>query len=222
LARTGSTVCTFDYSTAVDANFTNNRHHSNVCFAQGDIFCPPYEAASFDKVLCLGVIQHTPSPRRAFESLLRFVKPGGTIVIDVYRLSWRSFLVGKYYMRPITRRLSPKLLHRLVKSHVGWLYPFTGFLHKVVGQRARTLSWAMGMADYRGVYPVDDATAREMSELDTFDMLAPAYDRPQTPGRVRAWLEGSGLSDIHIGFRGNFIVARGTKPESPLPPGGGA
>ena len=50
----------------------------------------------------------------------------------------------------------------------------------------------------------------------TFGMLLPAYDRPQTLERVRAWFESAGLRDIHVGLRTSLIVARDTKPETRL------
>jgi 2-polyprenyl-3-methyl-5-hydroxy-6-metoxy-1,4-benzoquinol methylase len=108
LARTGAAVFAFDSSAAVESNRTNNGSLGNVHFAQADIYAPPYEKESFDRILCVGVIQHCPSPRRAFETLVPFLKPGGEIVIDVYRLSWRCLLLGKYYLRPLTRHCDPR------------------------------------------------------------------------------------------------------------------
>jgi SAM-dependent methyltransferase len=212
LAATGARVCTFDYSAAVVANYKNNGHHRNVSFAQADIYGPPYQPGSFDKVLCIGVIQHCPSPKKAFMSLTKFVKPGGQIVVDVYRFDWKSLFSGKYYLRPITRRMSHATLHKFVRLHVGWVYPFTGLVQKVLGRPGRSLSWALAMADYRGVYPVNDAMLREHSLLDTFDMLAPAYDRPQTISRVRRWFAEAGLIDVVVKPGWNGIEAQGYRP----------
>ena len=212
LAATGAEVCTFDYSRAIDANYDNNRAAENVSFCQADIYAPPYAPASFDKVLCVGVLQHCPSPKRAFQSLVRLVRPGGEIFVDCYRLFWKSPFLGKYYLRPLTRRLPPRALHRFVRFHVGWVYPLTGLLHRLIGRRARSVSWALAMADHRGQFPVGDAKARELCLLDTFDMLAPAYDRPRTLGVVRRWFEEAGLVDIHVRPGINGVAAGGRKP----------
>lgn len=212
LAKTGATLCTFDYSAAVDANRRNNGRYSNVCFAQADIYNPPYETASFDKVLCIGVLQHCPDPRSAFMSLVRFLKPGGEIVIDHYRLYWKSLLFGKYYLRPITRRMSPKLLHKFVRFHVGWVYPLTGLIHKLAGRPIRGFSWLLGVADYRGVHDLDEDALYEHALLDTFDMLAPAYDRPKTLGQIRRWFADAGLVDVVVKPGWNGIEARGRRP----------
>ncbi len=212
LAQTGATLCTFDYSAAVDANRRNNGKYDNVCFAQADIYNPPYEHGSFDKVLCIGVIQHCPDPRAAFMSLVRFLKPGGEIVIDHYRFYWKSFLFGKYYLRPITRRLSPQTLHRFVRFHVGWVYPLTGLIHKLAGRPIRGFSWLLGVADYRGVHDLDEKALYEHALLDTFDMLAPAYDRPKTLGQIRRWFAEAGLVDVVVKPGWNGIEARGRRP----------
>ena len=212
LARSGARVCTFDYSAAVDVNLRNNSAAENVCFAQADIYSPPYQQGSFDKVLCVGVLQHCPSPKQALTSLVRFLKPGGEIVVDVYRLSWKSLFLGKYYLRPLTRRIPAETLYAFVRFHVGWVYPLTGLVQKMIGRRGRSLSWMLGMADYRGKFTADDATLREHALMDTFDMLAPAYDRPQTLGMVRRWFEEAGLVDVDVQPGVNGLEARGKRP----------
>ena len=77
LLSTGAEVYSFDYSDAVEANWKSNGHRSNLNLFQGDIFNIPFEDQSFDKVFCLGVIQHTPDPELAFSSLAAKVRPGG-------------------------------------------------------------------------------------------------------------------------------------------------
>ena len=211
LAKTGADVCTFDYSLAINSNFENNRQFKNVSFAQADIYHPPYLPGSFDKVLCIGVLQHCPSPKKAFLKLAEFLKPGGEIVVDVYRLSWKSLLLGKYYLRPITRRMPAKLLRRCVHGHVRVMYPVTGLAHRFIGSSARHLSLLMGMADYRGQFDADQETLRELSELDTFDMLAPAYDRPQTLAAVRNWFEEAKLVQVQVAPGYNGIEGRGRR-----------
>ena len=212
LVRTGAEVHTFDYSAAINANRANVGERPNVSFAQADIYAPPYEKASFNKVICLGVIQHCPDPEAAFRSLCRFLAPGGEIVIDVYRLSWKCVLFGKYYVRPFIRGLSNSELHDLVRAHVGRVYHLTGRVHNISDSFARKLSTILAVADYRGLYGLDAGTAREFSELDTFDMLAPTFDKPQTLTRVRRWLEAAGLEKITVRPGYNGLEARGSRP----------
>jgi 2-polyprenyl-3-methyl-5-hydroxy-6-metoxy-1,4-benzoquinol methylase len=208
LAGTGAEVWSIDATAAVESNAANNARHPNLHFAQADLFAPPFAPGSFDRVLCVGVLQHTPDPARAFAGLAALLKPGGHLAIDVYRLGWRCLLTPKYALRPLTRRLAPERLHRLVRAHVAWVHPLTGALHRVVGGRARHLTWMLGVADYRGLYPMDAATARELAELDTFDMLAPAHDHPQTVRAVRRWAERAGLERVEVEGAGGLVLLR--------------
>jgi SAM-dependent methyltransferase len=212
LVATGADVWSIDYSAAIEANHRNNGRAPNLHLAQADILRPPFAAGSFDRVLCIGVIQHTPDPSRSFDSLVRLLKPGGRIAIDCYRLDWRTPFLGKYWLRPLTKRLTPSTLHRLVRAHVAWTYPLTGALQAAVGDRGRSLSWALALADYRGVYQADPITLRRLAELDTFDMLAPAHDHPQTLGQVRRWFARNGLEEVQVRPGWNGIEAVGRKP----------
>src|SRR5262249_53179759 len=62
LLQTGASLYSFDYSEAVEANYANNGDQPNLTLFQGGIYRIPLQPASFDKVLCLGVLQHTPDP----------------------------------------------------------------------------------------------------------------------------------------------------------------
>src|SRR5206468_4390503 len=84
LLTTGAFVYSFDFSSAVEANSSSNGRFDRLCLFQGDIFRIPLKREAFDKVLCFGVLQHTPDPEGAFKSLARHVNRGGEIVIDVY------------------------------------------------------------------------------------------------------------------------------------------
>src|SRR5262249_33597381 len=113
LVRTGARVLSFDLSTAVDANFANNSQHDNLFLFQADLLAIPVRPGSMDKVICLGVLQHTPDPAASFASLARYVRPGGTLVIDLYAARLRALLSWKYLLRPLTTRMSKERLYRL-------------------------------------------------------------------------------------------------------------
>ena len=218
LAQTGAEVCTFDYSRAVEANRENNLCFPNVRYAQADIYRPPYRPGSFDKVLCIGVLQHCPSPRGAFLSLVDMVKPGGEICVDIYPLNWRCLFLGKYYLRPITRLLPHKVLDRFVRFHVGWVFPMTRWLYRRIGRPASVLSWMLAVGSYQRLLDADDRMLQRLAMLETYDMLSPAYDRPRTVGMVRRWCEQAGLEDIRV--RRDFnVIARATRPAGAAGPG---
>ncbi len=55
--------------------------HTNVEFAQGDIFALPFEPGSFDHVFVCFVLEHLAQPVEALAALKRMLKPGGTITV---------------------------------------------------------------------------------------------------------------------------------------------
>ncbi|HYN08262.1 MAG TPA: class I SAM-dependent methyltransferase [Vicinamibacterales bacterium] len=207
LASTGATIYTFDYSRAVEANFLNNGGAPNVHLFQADIFEIPVERASFDRVLCLGVLQHTPDPPRAFRALASCLRPGGELAIDVYTKSLSARLQWKYLLRPLTTRMDAAKLHRLVEKLVPPLVAPTAFLKRLGGRAGARLS---PILEYSQLGLAPD-TNRDWAVLDTFDMYAPAYDLPQDIATVRRWFSDAGLERIVVRYGPNGVVGRGRK-----------
>lgn len=208
---TGALVVSLDYSGAVDANFRFNGHHPNVLIVQGDVYALPFRPGYFDRVCCLGVLQHTPDVAKSFRCLPEVLRPGGSLVVDVYRrlVWWKQLLVTRYWVRPITRRMRPQRLYEVCRRYISFMWPITGWLRKL--PFGASLSWSLLVADYRGVLPLEDDVLKDWALLDTFDMLSPAYDQPQTLETVRGWFEAGDFetSDVQYGYNG--IQARGVK-----------
>lgn len=140
LCSTGATVYSFDSSSAVEANALNNGGLPNVRLFQADNLAIPLREALFNHRLCLGVMQHTPDPRRSFFSLTRFVAPGGDIVIDVYRRSFAAALQWKYLSRLLTRRIPPASLYRFIETALPLLVGATRWLRSAAGRASTRLS----------------------------------------------------------------------------------
>ena len=47
--------------------------------------------------------------------------------------------------------------------------------------------------------------------LDTFDALAPTYDKPQTKESVSRWFQEAHLSEVRVTYGANGIVGNGVK-----------
>ena len=53
---------------------------------------------------------------------------------------------------------------------------------------------------------------KEMAYLDTFDMLSPKYDKPQTKNTIMNWFEEARLENCDVSYGYNGIVGRGKVP----------
>lgn len=210
LLASGAHVYSFDNSVAVEANWENNRAAANLHLFQGDIFHIPFGDASFDKVLCLGVLQHTPDPEHAFLSLASMVRPGGEFVMDVYAKTIPSLLRWKYLLRPITSRMDKERLYRGAERAVDAMLPLAGWLSRKWGRAGARL---LPIVEYSSL-GLPDALNREWAILDTFDMYSPAFDRPQSLSTVRAWFARVDFEQIAVRRGPNGIVGKGIRPGS--------
>ena len=206
----GAHVVALDYSGAVDACRLNFGAHPNLDIVQGDICHLPFRSGAFDFVYCLGVLQHTPDVRRSFLSLPEVLRPGGHLAVDAYPKKRFRALWPKYLLRRVTRFLSPGRLFRVVQVATGPLLALSNVIDRIP-VHGRRLRHVVPVANYRGVYPLDEARLREFAVLDTFDMFSPAYDQPQTAATLRSWFHEAGLADVEVAEEG-LVVGRATKP----------
>ncbi|MDE2595725.1 MAG: class I SAM-dependent methyltransferase [Sphingomonadales bacterium] len=217
LLAAGAEVHSFDYSSAVAANAANNGASDHLTLAQGDIRCPPFAEASYDHVICLGVLQHTPSPEDSIAALWRMVRPGGRLVIDHYRFRWRFLLptpVGDAasLYRWFILRMAPEkragVVERITDFWFPWHWRFRDsyLLQRVVRR----------LSPVRFYYPDMALKDRDMhyrwSQLDTHDSTTDVFKHLRRPEQIRATLEGLGARDIHVWIGGNGVEAWGVKP----------
>jgi len=206
----GATVFAVDYSSAVDACRANFPGHPNLHVIQADVYALPFAEGCFDAIYCLGVLQHTPNPREAFLSLPRHLKSGGRLAVDVYQGGWRQVVHTKYWLRPVTTRVPQQRLFQAVERSMPALMGLSRAVGRIpaIGPYARRV---LPIANYEGIYGLNQKQLHEWAVLDTFDMLAPAYDQPQTPRALAKWTRHAGLEGVEIGRFGH-LVARGRKP----------
>lgn len=209
----GAKVVALDYSSAVDACYANLRHHPNLHVVQGDIYAFPFIKYFFPFVYSLGVLQHTPDVAKAFAALPLMVAMRGQLCVDFYEKSWKSMLLPKYWLRPMTKRMPKKRLFAILQSTVPKLLPVSQLLGRVpvLGGWLKRL---VPVANYGGILPLSEQQHLEWSLLDTFDWLSPQFDNPQTAMTVRQWLEKAGLEEIEV-LKAGHLVGRGTIPHAP-------
>jgi SAM-dependent methyltransferase len=209
-ANTGATVVSLDYSYAVEANYAANGGRPNVLIVQADVFAMPFRAGTFDRVFCFGMLQHTPDPAAAFAALPRMLRNGGALCADIYKATLiRAFLHTKYYVRPFTRRMDPERLYERVCHWVNFMWPVASLIRRL--PKGYAVNWRLLVADYSPLGLQGDLL-KEWSYLDTFDMLAPRYDRPVRIGTFQRWARRANLRSVSTEYTDHGIVLRATAP----------
>lgn len=205
----GARVVALDYSTAVDACRQNLGPHPLLDVVQGDIYRLPFRPGNFDLVYCLGVLQHTPDVRKAFMSLPRQVRLGGRLTVDVYPKLILNYFWPKYWLRPITKRMSHDRLFHLVCWMVKYLLPVSLRLGRIplVGRKLR---YVIPVANHELDWPLTPEQVREWALLNTYDMLAPLHDHPQSAETLKRWFEEARMGNVEV-FRAGFYVGRAVK-----------
>ncbi len=215
-ARAGAEVVALDYSSAVEAAARNLAGFPNVHVVQGDLLRPPFRPGSLPRVFSIGVLQHTPDPAATLRSVLGLVEPGGSFAFSIYARRWYTRLNAKYVVRPLTRRLPPHVLLRLIERSMPVLFPVTTALFCVPGL-GKVARFTIPVANYAHKDGFTRAQRYAEAVLDTFDMLAPTFDNPMTAGEVEEVFRAAGVADYHF-LRRVPIVVTGTLPPAEAGP----
>ncbi len=206
LLEAGADLYSFDYSNAVEANARNNGVYENLTLCQASVYDIPFSKEYFDKVFCLGVIQHTPDVEKSFAMMLQSLKPGGEIAIDVYADTLKTKFYTKYWFRPITKRINKKRLLSIIRWYVPkWIPISTELLNiPVVG---KFFAQIIPICNYSKQFPnLSKEQLKEWAILDTFDMLSPEFDNPQKHSTLKSWIKKYDLDLVYLGRGDNGFV----------------
>lgn len=198
LDDTKANLYSVDYSNAVEANFKNNGHHKDrFHLYQASVYDMPFAKGQFDKVFCMGVIQHTPDVEKTVQSLISMAKPGAEVIVDFYCVNgWWTKVQAKYMFRPITKKWSNEKLLNKIGKNIDWMIGATTFFNKIgIG---RFVNRFIPICDIKGTLPqgLSKKELREWCVLDTFDMFSPEYDQPQKVSTVKRWFEENGMDRV--------------------------
>jgi 2-polyprenyl-3-methyl-5-hydroxy-6-metoxy-1,4-benzoquinol methylase len=201
-----------DLSAAVEPNQLNCPQSDRHRVIQCDINAAPFAPRQFDLVVCLGVIQHTKSPRQTIASLYQQLKPGGWLVIDHYTHSLARYTKVAMLLRPILKRLPPQRALETTRRLSEIFFP----LHRALRGHPllqALLSRVSPLTTYFHVLPqLDDRLQYEWSFLDTYDGFTDYYKRLRTGRWLRARLRELGAQIIWVARGGNGIEARCRRP----------
>jgi SAM-dependent methyltransferase len=206
-SMSGATIVGIDLSNAVDAARDSLHDRTTVHFVQASIYDLPFRPGTFDKVYCIGVIQHTPDTAQSLRCIADMVRPDGDIAVTIYpRKPWTK-LFSKYWLRPVTKRMSKEKLMKVIERIMPVAFPITDVLFRIP-VLGRAFMFAIPVANYVHEKQLNDEQRYAWAVLDTFDMLSPYYDQPMTEAEARKPLLESGIDATRLAGSGLNLVGR--------------
>lgn len=210
-------VASIDLSEAVDSNLENCSDLKHYLLCQADINDSPLPYQFFDVVVCLGVLQHTPSPEQSITNLAKHLKPGGLLIIDHYATTSILHTVSKCLtlacpIRLVLRRLPPELCFRVTCGLTALCDPIRKYTCRKPWLD-RLASRIFPSACYYNKFPMlNDEAIYRWNELDTFDELTDFYKHFRTKNQLCKHLQSLGLENISCVMSGDIVEARAFLP----------
>ena len=182
LAGWGANVVAVDLSYSVEAARENLINRPNVIVAQADIGELPFKPETFDIIISIGVLHHTPDPKKYFKRLVPLLKKGGEICIWVYPKE--DPYIKRAAWIPLTSRIPKAWLYR-------WCRWFVPLAHKNLNNKF--------IKRIHNFFPFStQSLGIENNILDTFDGYSPKYHWLHSPEEVVGWFKEAGLVNIQV------------------------
>jgi ubiquinone/menaquinone biosynthesis C-methylase UbiE len=208
-AEAGAEVIAVDVGDSIDVARRNLPR--DVLTVQADAERLPFDTASFDMVMSIGVLHHLPEPERALRAVARFVRPGGRLHVYLYwkpERAWqRGVLGGVTAVRRATTRMPHRLLHALcyplaAALYAGVVLPYR-LLRRSPATRRLAQEWPLKTyADYPFGVLVNDQFDRFSAPIEH------RYDRDE----ARALLERAGCADVTVLPNAGWVLDGVTRP----------
>lgn len=222
LLKYGARLYAIDLSSAVEAQAENLAASYDYHLCQADVRALPFHQASFDVVVCVGVVQHTPDPEQTLAQLVSYLAPGGILLIDHYtvypnppqsKVSFKTRIVPRYWLRQLMLHMPAWATIRLCRLMGFLLWP----LHRMAWKN-RQRGWGRifrkwlhvfsPMHDYHELYPfLPDKTLYQWSVLDTHDGLTDYYKYTRYKEEIESTLTTLGMTEVHAWYGGNGVEA---------------
>jgi SAM-dependent methyltransferase len=203
VARAGAKVVGVDLSDAVDKAASLCAGYPGVAVVQADLLDLPLAERAFDLAFSIGVLHHSPDPRRAFAQVAARVKPGGRLSVWLYRRNTPPQEWVNSALRAFTARLPARVLETACAG--------LGVLGGVPVVN-KTLNKAVNFSNHPD---------RVLRVCDNFDWYAPRYQSHHTEAELLSWFRDEGYSDLRVlpparsgraydwAYRNNLIVGSG-------------
>jgi SAM-dependent methyltransferase len=195
-----------DGSAAVEAAARNLAELPSVLVIKSDLRDAPFAPESFDLITSLGVLHHLDDPRAGFERLLRYLAPGGQILLYLYsRPSDPGLRAAGLRLAALLRKVTVRLPHRVLKA---LSTPIAAGLYY-------GLVVPGSIGDRRGIdalsnLPMDAYRGKPLRSLvlDTFDRLSAPVEHRYVWKELAPWFADAGLVvDAARDETGWFVLA---------------
>ena len=138
-----------DLSASVETAFQATRKLPNAHIVQADIYKLPFKKV-FDYAFSVGVLHHTPDPKKAFLSLASKVKKGGHISAWVYGAENNEWITS--YVNPVRKGFTSKInqpaLYQLSKLPTLGVFLASKLIYKPLNKTAKPLAKHLFYNDY--------------------------------------------------------------------------
>ena len=208
-----------DISEAIDVALDRLGSYPGTSFVQADILQLPFKPASFDAIISEGVLHHTPSTERAFRSLVPLLRPGGELMIYVYRKKSPVREFTDDYVRDLLQPMAPSDAWAALRPLTQLGKALAELDAEIdVPEDIELLGIPAGRHDvqrliywhFAKLFWNDALTFEENNHLN-FDWYAPRYAHRHTEDEVRGWFESENLEVTHLDAQEAGFTFRGTR-----------
>ena len=208
-----SYILSVEMSNAIHVNALNNKS-DRIIFLRSSLNNLSFLGEFFDYVLCYGVAQHTPNIVETYNACYHLAKKGGKISVDHYeKLNYPTL---KSLWRPITKRINPLLLFKIIKFYIPIFFPIDTFikskLPNILSKLIRILL-PIPCVNYTNIknIPQEKKKLIEWAIMDTFDVLGAKYDNPLSSDELTNIAKKIGLKNFKVNKGEPVIILNGTK-----------
>lgn len=178
LSRMGAKVLGVDLSDAVEQASKATAEFPGTAIIQADLLDLPIVDRAFDLVFSIGVLHHSPDPRRAFAEIARLVKPGGRLAVWLYRKNTPPQEWINSALRAVTTRTPARILEP-ISAGLG-IFGSVPLLNKT----------------FNKVFNFSNHPDWTLRVCDNFDWYAPTYQSHHTVAELRSWFTSEGFTDL--------------------------
>jgi SAM-dependent methyltransferase len=202
-------VVGLDFSDAVRVAAHASELMPNLHFVQADIANPPFRAGTFNKVLSLGVLHHTPDTRTALDGAGKLLAADGELLLWLYPAFGESLMTDQLYlMRDLhfmgaAHKLQPEIRLKAAKLYSLGMMPSMMAAYGVY----KTLSKLGGHKSDKVLS--EDMSVKELFDTATFavyDNLTPQYQHRHSKKEVMGWLHELGMTGLCTDGHGTFTA----------------